>query len=227
MRSAKSLIVSLATRAGLVVKRTRSADPWFTIALLLDTPAPVVFDVGANLGQTCERCIRRLPGASIYAFEPSPTTYRELRTNTAELAGVQAFNVAMGDVPGKLPFLELSSFFRPGPANWGTVMQGTFADVSTVDAFRAEHSIDRVHVLKTDTQGFDLAVLCGADDSFVTGAVDLVLSEITFTPMYDNAPRFDELIRFMLDRGFRVVGLWITHQEHIAQFGDVLFARSP
>ena len=39
---------------------------------------PVVFDCGANVGQTTSDYLRRFPKAEIYAFEPSPLVLPEL-----------------------------------------------------------------------------------------------------------------------------------------------------
>ena len=60
---------------------------------------------------------------------------------------------------------------------------------------------DRVY-LKVDVQGGELDVLRGAER--VLAQAPLVEAELSFVPLYEGAPRFDEVIDTSLDRGFGV-----------------------
>jgi FkbM family methyltransferase len=231
--NAKLALTTLARRAGVVLTRTRNTDPWHTASCLLrDRPHPVIFDVGANIGQTARHCSTVLAAPRVYSFEPSPTAYRQLQAAVSALRNVETFNAGMADRPGTLTLLEnensdMSSLLPPGPAAWGQVVRETPVEVWTVDGFREERDIARIDVLKTDTQGADLAVLRGAQETIAAGGVDLILVELTFCPMYDGAPRFDELLRYVLDRGFRLVGLYVPTRQHgfAIGWGDALLAH--
>lgn len=186
---------------------------------------PVVFDIGANVGQTALR-VGAWPGAQVYSFEPSPSSYRNLVAATAHLPNVRCFNAGMGERVDTLSLLEnsssdLTSFLRPSEAAWGEIVRETPVDIWTVDGFCKEHQISHVSLVKTDAQGFDLAVLRGAELTLTS--VDVVMTEITFAQMYEDAPRFDELLTFVLDHGFRLVGMFPVHQERIAKWADVIF----
>lgn len=138
-------------------------------------------------------------------------------------------NLAVGDTPGTLQLLEnrnadMSSLLKPGKAAWGEIIRETPVEVTTVDLFLQRHLIKRVDVLKTDTQGHDLAVLRGAEATI--SDVRVVLAEITFVAMYEGAPRFDRLLSHMLDRDFQLAGLYVTHQNGQAAWADALFVRS-
>src|SRR5437870_5270270 len=94
-------------KAGIDVIRYREpsaesspgAPSWSTEAIrgyLSDVERPVVFDVGANIGQSVELYRHLLPGCEIHAFEPSPTTFRQLQTVGA--SDVRLINAAVGSV---------------------------------------------------------------------------------------------------------------------------------
>lgn len=230
MSQMKRLLAATAARAGLSVRRARSSDPWHAIGRLVRSSNPVVLDVGANVGQAAQQCLRRMPRATVFSFEPSPTTYRELSLIVSALP-VRTFNVGMADRPGTLTLFEndhsdMTSFLQPTDAAWGKVVRKSEVAVWTVDQFRAAEGIDRIDVLKTDTQGLDLAVLRGAAQAFADEAIDVVLTEISFQAMYQEAPRFDEVLGYLLDRRFRVAGIYPVHHENgIASWADVVLAR--
>jgi hypothetical protein len=53
-----------------------------------------------------------------------------------------------------------------------------------------------------------------------------VFMEITFSDMYKGLPRLDELYRFMIERGFRLVAFYDFHyQNNRLGWCDGLFAR--
>src|SRR5438876_8674462 len=67
---------------------------------LASTSDPVVFDVGANVGEYAMLVMRASRGATIYAFEPSASVY-ELLVRKFEASGLtdraQAFNLGLSD----------------------------------------------------------------------------------------------------------------------------------
>ena len=61
---------------------SRIRDPFVQQQRLLEeTPAPIIFDVGAHIGLVSRRYRRLMPGASIYAFEPFPDSFAKLKHN--------------------------------------------------------------------------------------------------------------------------------------------------
>src|SRR5438876_470920 len=58
----------------------------------------VFFDVGANIGQTSLRIAREFPAGRVFAFEPTPLVFAELRRNVADYSRISVHNVALGPV---------------------------------------------------------------------------------------------------------------------------------
>lgn len=83
------------------------------------SPAPVVFDVGANIGLFSLFAAETWPGARIFAFEPAPTVFAALEYNLRRLPCARAERVALGRFPG----VTTMSYF-PGY----TMMSGLRAD---------------------------------------------------------------------------------------------------
>lgn len=69
----------------------------------------MVFDVGANRGQTANKFTRWWPNAEIHAFEPFPAALSELRRAAVRFPKVRAVGKAVGAKPGQLDVSE-----RPG-----------------------------------------------------------------------------------------------------------------
>src|SRR5271170_7871413 len=57
----------------------------------------VIFDIGANVGQTAMRYRAIFPNARIFSFEPVPETYKKLQTSFAEDKLVETIPVAVSD----------------------------------------------------------------------------------------------------------------------------------
>ena len=118
---------------------------------------PVVFDVGANLGEWSKSMVDISPGARIVAFEPVP-----------RLAGIisgflnDVVAKAASDRIGTTTFTvtgEFTGTSSMGAADGGEVIE---VETTTVEVEAAARGIDHIDLLKIDVEGFDLAVLKGA-----------------------------------------------------------------
>ena len=207
-------------------------SPFLDLQRLIGHDHPLVFDVGANIGQSIERFRLTFPRAEIYSFEPSPATFETLTRNTESLPGVHRWNGALGAQSGQLELLEnsmseWSSFLPPGGSGWGTVARKTAVPVSTVDAFCREHGISTIDILKSDTQGYDMEVFKGAQEMFSRNAVTFVYCEMIFSDLYEGMPSFGQLFDFLTGAGFSLVSFYDIAYEHgLAAWTDGLFVNN-
>ena len=123
--------------------------------------SPVVFDVGANLGQTIDLVRERFPSSIIHAFEPGQIAFNRLVQTHPRLQNVHLNNFALGSKIGRKRLFEnstseMSSLLPLGPDGWGEIKAQREVEVSTVDTYCQEHAIRSIDLLKSDTQGFDL-----------------------------------------------------------------------
>jgi len=195
----------------------------------LATPSPVVFDVGANRGQTIERFQRHFDRPVIHAFEPGRVAFAELQRCCAGMRDVVLNNVALGARRESRIFLDndhdvMSSFLEPSVTARGEITGRYPVDVITIDDYCESRSVENIDILKIDTQGFDLQVLHGAQRLMQESAIHLTLTEVIFSKMYEGLPRFDETYAFLADRGFTLVSFYdFFYQHDRASWTDALF----
>jgi FkbM family methyltransferase len=180
-------------------------------ALLPD--AAVIFDVGAHIGRTAKEYRSLFPRALIYAFEPSPETFKTLK---AALPGDPLFrpqNIALSDAAGHLAFninkSTASSSLLPtagaSSSYWGPVgdtLRTITVPASTISEFCADVGIDRIDILKLDVQGTELRVLKGALPMLSKGQIKAIYTEILVAPSYDGQPPLDEIFCLMRTSGY-------------------------
>ena len=193
---------------------------------------PVVIDVGANAGQTIARVLEVAPHARIHSFEPSPSVFAELTTRYGGYSNVDLWNCGCGSRPGSLvlhenEFSEISSFLLPGKVGWGSVTKSVEVPVVSLDEWAERNQIGAVDILKSDTQGFDLEVLKGAERLFSQGRIRIVLCEVNFLPLYAGMGRFEDLYSFLVDHKFAMVSLYKPkYHNGLMRDADILFVRN-
>jgi FkbM family methyltransferase len=136
-------------------------------------PSPVVFDVGANVGRYSEAVLERMPGARLYAFEPSATAFSKLQASFGQR--VRTFRYALGAENGEQPLYadrpgsELGSLIHRDLHRYGlAVGEQETVIVRRLDTLCAELDVERIDLLKIDAEGAELDVLRGAGDMLGT-----------------------------------------------------------
>jgi FkbM family methyltransferase len=197
--------------------------------LLADVPQPTVFDVGANVGQSAKRFSELLPGCELHVFEPSPTAFTQLQLNTRQIRNLHLCNAGVGAESGTQLLIEnthsdMSSFFRPGNAGWGKVVGETSVPVITLDDYCIRAHVERIDLLKVDTQGSELEVFKGATSLLAQQKIRLAYLEIIFSELYEGLPRFEDLYAFVSQHGLRLVAFYnFVVQDGVAGWCDALF----
>ena len=168
--------------------------------------APVVFDVGANVGDYSRLVRRHVPAALVYAFEPSAPVFRELERNLSGAEGAErfrAFNVGLSNeektvelysytVEGQEQSL-ISSIDRRLPTQVVSVEVSASEriDVRTLDGFCEAEGVTRIDFLKLDVEGHELSVLRGAQRMLEAGAVSLIQFEFGPANIYSRTYFYD------------------------------------
>ncbi len=106
-------------------------------------------------------------------------------------------------------------------------------DAVTIDSVVSENRRFAPDIIKVDTQGSELSILEGAEDTLK--AVGLVEVEVEFLPMYEGQPLFGDVASFMGDHGFELLYLnraFVTRRQLYSGpsrgqllFGDALFGK--
>jgi FkbM family methyltransferase len=176
-----------------------------------------IFDIGANVGQSAYLHSKWFPEARILSFEPFPGSFNQLKENVRSLPGVTVENLGFGDLETTA---DAALFNEQDPAdeqnsilhsNNGTQGKSTVkVQLTTLDRYCSRHNIQSIDILKTDTEGYELHVLRGADDLFHRRAIRSVLVEVAVrnSPVIPNHVPLAAVDELLSGHGLSFRGLY-------------------
>jgi FkbM family methyltransferase len=149
-------------------KRLRvSANPILDVARAIPGKRfRIVFDVGANTGQTAIAYAKRFRHATIFCFEPVSEAFCDLEKLSAPYQErIKPFPMALSVRAGTQEmFVRGNSPMNRLVANHPSLQGNRVVAVSTLHRFCQENAIPHIDLLKIDTEGHDLEVLRGAHE---------------------------------------------------------------
>lgn len=229
----KSLRAALRRFGG---RRRRTLDPYLATRELVDAAAPVIFDVGANVGATARRYRELYPRAEIHCFEPYPESFAKLSAALSDDARVSLHPVALSSAPGNAVLnvnrsAETNSLLPSDPRAaqyWGEGLLETEraleVPLQTLDGFCAERAIARVDVLKLDVQGAEYSVLEGADALLSARRIGVIYTEVIVAPTYVGQRRLVDYLALTSAKGYELFDLYNpTRRNGRLIQSDILF----
>jgi FkbM family methyltransferase len=222
MSQSGKFIKSVLVRLGFEIHRRR---PYGTDAhrditnILGEQQAAVIFDVGANVGQTALAFSREFPAATIHSFEPSPEAFTTLASSVAGHGRILTHQIAFGPQSGKSTMYLTRSTLTSSMLRTSEKAESFLGDlvhdsgqvevtVSSVDDFLREQKIPHVDLLKLDVQGFELEVLKGAAASLRDNRVSLIMTEVNFVDLYERQVFFHDIYAELMRHKYQLVGLY-------------------
>jgi FkbM family methyltransferase len=182
-----------------------------------------IIDVGVAFGTP--DLYSRYPEARIELFEPSPQFYAGLENGIMRTRQCCLHRVALGAAEGQ------ATFYLSGPASaslLGTQTKPgrTFPTMSVpvrrLDAILKSEDLVRPVVLKIDTEGYEYAVLQGAEGLLPT--IDTVILELHLGKSYAYAPQ--QVLDLLASHGFGLIDV-LDHevQNNKVVCCDLVFER--
>jgi FkbM family methyltransferase len=200
--------------------RRKALDPYLATRELVDSTAPVIFDVGANVGATAERYRALYPQGAIHCFEPYPPSFAALSAALSADRLVSLHRLALSSARGSGVLnvnrnAETNSLL-PSDAHaaqyWGEGLLETLSKVEvalqTLDGFCDEHSIARIDVLKLDVQGAEYSVLEGADALLSARRIGMIYMEVIIAPTYVGQRRLVDYLSLLSAKGYELFDLY-------------------
>jgi FkbM family methyltransferase len=189
-------------------------------------------DVGAHEGETTLHYARHNPGLRVYAVEPNLHVVARL---VGQVPNFIVVPMAIAEKDGCAEFhintFEMGSSLLPlneeGLKSWVGVDSLKVKSVVSVPAVRLDTLMDllgiqKVDFLKIDTQGSDLAALRSAGSRLRDVTKITLEVEVAPVPLYKGAPSKDEVLEFLTEAGFVLVG---TEKQTHGQEENLTFIR--
>jgi FkbM family methyltransferase len=172
-----------------------------------------IIDGGANVGQTSLYLRRFFPRTRILAFEPVSATYQALRQHTSGYPTIEPIQLALGAQAGRIEVplhnnSELNSLVAGIDKSRDLSGKTETVEVQTLDQVVQDRGVGAISLLKTDTQGYDLEVLLGAEKTLAAGRVDFVYVEVNFDKNDKECTDFSVVNSHLEGHGFRLSGFY-------------------
>ena len=174
----------------------------------------MIYEVGANEGQSVQAYLEVIPSAIVWAFEPNPALLPGLKTSFDERVIVNPFAIGSGAARDLLKVRSdnsVSSMLKVEPellersTNY-RLLDEVEVEIRTLDSFWKDDGAPIPHLLRTTTCGFDLEVLRGARQALATGDILLISSDLHFASAFVGQPQAHEIMGLLADFGYRLYG---------------------
>ena len=218
----KHVIHGTLNKLGYKISRLDPIPPAFSAqkTLLSSVQSPIIFDIGANIGQTIDIYRKLFPSSKIFAFEPFKDSFDKVNKKTKEDINTKVFKLALGSICGSQTFHINSSSptnsllvtDRHGPKVWGQGLLETVetieVDVIKLDEFLDNNKIEYIDLVKMDVQGAEHLVLEGASEALEKNKIGIIYTEIITLPTYVGQKRFHEMLQIFEKNNFLLYNIY-------------------
>jgi len=225
----KQFIKKIINLFGYKVMKVKSTDPTQLdnlTKILITKSEPIIFDVGANKGQSIIRYKKLFQSPIIHSFEPNIDEINILKQKYHNNKDLYLNNVAVGDKKGNMEFnintiSGHSSFKNLLPnTNWIKKSNNTInmddknyttkkinAKIITLDDYVNAKNISNIDILKIDTQGFEDKVLLGAQKLLKENRIKLIQLELIFSEIYENPLQIYDVEKTLIPNNYKLFGI--------------------
>lgn len=194
---------------------------------LIKIENPIIFDVGANLGQSINLFKKHFPTSTIHSFEPIYECFNKMKSEFSDDNNINIYNFAVGNKIEKKSFNVYensghSSFFEKNKNSywWTRHNQNHIkernrfkleekkidVEVITLDSFCEKYKIKNIDFLKIDTQGYEKFVLEGSQNLLKENKIKIIKLEMIFSELYTEKNSFFDIER-NLNNNYRLISI--------------------
>jgi FkbM family methyltransferase len=171
-----------------------------------------IFDVGANIGESENYFSKHFKQANIYCFEPVNNSFNNLTINLKG-KNTSIYNFGFGEFES---ILEIEVYKNPSLSSFNSFNIPIFKneeksiekiEIKTITNFCKSNNIDRIDVLKIDTEGYDLKVLKGAIELLKNNKISIIQVEASMNHENTFHVYFAEFIDFLSNFNFEIFAI--------------------
>ncbi len=185
-----------------------------------------IVHVGAHLGQEYASYIETFGKVDTHWFEPLPHIYSQLERGIGSEPGVFLYNFALGESESSVEMYvdsvnggQSSSILQP-KEHTSIYSHIVFDGREIVQVRRLDDfDLSGCNMLVIDTQGFELSVLKGGNDTLKK--IDYIFLEFNSVEMYEGCPTLEDIDSFLSGFGFSRKETWHTD----GKWGDAFYMR--
>jgi hypothetical protein len=216
---------------------------------LIKIKDPVIFDIGAGIGESVFRFNYYFPEAIYHCFEPSKKSFEILKEKIKKLNNKFFLNnYAVGDKRQTETFyesekLDTSSFYSINENHpWSINIKKNLkverinsnqypVETFVLDDYIAEKKIKKIDLIKIDTQLYEDKVLKGLKKSIENKIIDFIEIEIHFSSAYSKNYLSIYDIEEIIGKNYRLVsinyfdGVLNIFDDNQNMFTDLLYAK--
>jgi FkbM family methyltransferase len=212
-----------------------TGEEWFIKNILAKTNPTVCIDIGANVG-AYSKLLASQTNAVIYAVEPAAASFSALQqTMTAYPGRIQAFNTAISDRNGTGTLHSRDALSEKATLSESDGKDSALkqeVQLKTLDALVRELGITKLDFIKIDTEGHELAVFKGMQETIKTLQPAYIQFEFNHVHLYSNTTLYQlaqllpgyELYR-LLPHGWIKVDP-VNQSSNIFMFCNIVAKRS-
>tara|TARA_S200000501_G_C20835520_1_gene749162 strand:+ start:769 stop:1572 length:804 start_codon:yes stop_codon:yes gene_type:complete len=190
---------------------------------IIDNINPVIFDVGANRGESIDEFKKYFPNAIFYCFEPNKSAkellikkYKNQKEINLNFFGLGSKNEEKEFISykssGHSSFVELNSdtlfinsrakSFNSKPEDY---INTTYKqEIKTLDFYCEKNNIKNIDILKIDVQGYEMDVLLGSKKMIQSNLIDLIEVEIVFSEVYKKTNNICDIENLLIPYGYKI-----------------------
>ena len=188
----------------------------------------VIFDIGAHIGESAKKYRKLFKNPNIYAFEPSPDSYKILET--LNIKNIKTYNFGFSNKKSienfsinlKSSTNSLLSFSENANKTWEISSLNNLKTINcefnTVDNFCFEENLNLIDFMKIDVQGSEYLVLEGAHNTLLNKKIKIIQLEVIIGNTYKSQKSIGFYISLLESYGYR----FINFSDSVVRSGTLI-----
>ena len=196
----------------------------------------IVLDIGANVGSTVLRFAQLAPHGHVYAFEPTDYAFQKLLINLSlnpwlanRITPVQLF---LSDETRADHHLEAYSSWKVDgrssnihPLHGGMLKPAESVQAVTLNDYCLEHEIQRIDLIKIDTDGHEFQVLAGAK-KILAECLPYIIFEISLYGLKEQKIEFQQYHSYFTHFNYTLLNAKNGRKINLQNFNSQIPART-
>jgi FkbM family methyltransferase len=192
----------------IVTLRAMSTDRALWRVANRDLEIGTVIDIGASDGRWSGVCAKHYPDAHYLLIEAQDLHEEALKAYVSAHPKAQYVLAAAGDACGEIYFDD-SDLFTGFASKIRSEGARKVVRQTTIDHEIGASSLPGPYMIKLDTHGYEVPILCGATE--ILRNTNLLVIETYNFRLIESCLLFHEIIAYMRERGFGVVDMSEPH----------------